>query len=77
MPAMDGWKGPICVESPATPLNPGDACSYLNQCKDGYQCDTATGTCQQLCTQGGMPMCAMGLCINAFMTGATGPGICR
>jgi hypothetical protein len=76
-PAMDSWKGPICVQSPATPLNAGDPCMYLNECKDGYQCDNAGGTCQQLCTKGGMPMCSMGTCTDAFMTPATGPGICR
>lgn len=75
--AMDNWKGALCVQSPATPLNPGDACRFLNECKDGYQCDNVGGTCQQLCAKGGMPACAMGTCTDAFMTPATGPGICR
>lgn len=75
--AMDAWKGPICIQSFATPKNPGDACTFLNECKDGYQCDNLSSTCQQLCVKGGMPMCAMGVCADAFMTPATGPGICR
>lgn len=75
--AMDNWKGAICIQSPATPTNPGDPCTFLNECKDGYQCDNASSTCQQLCVKGGMPACAMGVCADAFMTPATGPGICR
>lgn len=75
--AMDNWKGAICIQSPATPLNAGDPCTFLNECKDGYQCDNVGGTCQQLCVKGGTPACTMGVCADAFMTAATGPGICR
>ena len=75
--AMDAWKGLICVQSPAMPLNPGDVCIYLNDCKDGYECDGATSTCQQLCTKGGTPMCSMGMCSDGFATPTGGPGICR
>ncbi len=74
---MDNWKGPICIGSPATPVPAGGMCMFLNDCQDGYQCDGMSGTCQQLCTKGGMPACMAGMCTDAFMTAAGGPGLCR
>ncbi|MFO0575945.1 MAG: hypothetical protein U1A78_18250 [Polyangia bacterium] len=74
----DKWKGPTCLDSPASPVMPGGACSYTNDCTDGYQCDGATGTCKQLCLSGGMPACTMGTCADAFKTTPmASPGICR
>ena len=74
---MDAWKGMICLESVPTPVTSGGACMYVNECEDGYQCDGASGTCQQLCVKGGTPACTTGTCADGFMTPATGPGICR
>jgi hypothetical protein len=77
MTSMDNWKGPICVQSPATPVPAGGMCTFLNDCQDGYQCDNVSATCQQLCTKGGMPMCMAGMCADAFGTAMGGPGLCR
>lgn len=76
-PPNDAWKGLICLESPATAVTPGGACTYVNDCTDGYQCDGASSTCRQICTKGGTPACTMGMCTDVFGTAATGPGICR
>lgn len=74
----DKWKGATCLNSPATAVMPGGACSYSDDCTDGYQCDGASGTCKQLCVSGGMPACGMGMCSDAFKTmPASSPGMCR
>lgn len=75
---MDPFKGLFCVASPAMPKMAGDPCVYLNDCADGYQCDSMGGVCHQLCKKGGAPACpGMAMCADAFMTAADGPGICR
>lgn len=77
-PFLDAFKGPICLPSPAAPVMPGGGCLYLNQCTDGYQCDSLMNTCQKLCVKGGTPACSGGMsCADAFGTAADGPGLCR
>jgi len=73
----DAFKGALCYTSVPTPKMPGTACTYVNECTDGYQCDTLDRKCRQLCVQGGMPACTTGMCADAFMSMAMGPGICR
>ena len=73
----DVFKGTICLETISTTAGDGAACNFVNDCKDGFQCDKTSNTCKQLCGKGGMPACSMGMCQDAFMTPAMGAGICR
>ena len=73
----DAFKGALCYASVATPKMPGASCTYINECTDGYQCDGLDRKCHQLCVQGGMPACTSGMCADAFMSMAMGPGLCR
>lgn len=73
----DAFKGALCYGSVASPKMPGSTCSYVNECTDGYQCDQVDRKCHQLCLQGGMPACTTGMCADAFMSMAMGPGLCR
>ncbi len=73
----DAFKGALCYASVASPKMPGATCSYVNECTDGNQCDQVDRKCHQLCVQGGMPACTTGMCADAFMSMAMGPGLCR
>ncbi len=74
---MDAFKGLICLDSFPTPLSTGTACTYLNQCVDGDECDPVDNTCHVLCIKGGMPGCGSGMsCDDDLMTPTSGPGLC-
>ena len=78
MMAADPYKGLLCFDNAPTPVAAGADCNAVDECVDGYQCDTLDGKCRQLCTKGGgMPTCATGTCADPFMTANTGPGLCR
>lgn len=77
MAAPDPFKGLVCFDNVQNPVAAGGDCNALDECVDGYQCDTQDGKCRQLCTKNGAPACGMGMCADAFMTPMTGPGLCR
>lgn len=56
-PTGDKWKGAVCMEYATPQKMPGAACSFWDECTDGYQCDRynpdpAKQICRQLCVQG-------------------------
>jgi hypothetical protein len=75
---MDTYKGLICAQSVAMPKMAGDACTFLNECVDGAECDPIDGKCHMMCVKGGTPGCTSpAMCQDDFMTPAGGPGLCR
>lgn len=76
----DTFKGLICFPLYGDARQPGESCSYFDECVDGYQCNlVATGDkkCHQLCIVGAMNVCDNGLtCKDAFKNGVGKPGLC-
>jgi hypothetical protein len=73
----DTYQGLICVQSPATPKADNAACTFLNECADGSECDGIDGKCHVMCGKGGTPACTTGMCQDDLFTPASGPGLCR
>ncbi len=53
----DKWKGPVCLDTSTSPTAAATACTYWDECQDGYQCDryaakSANRVCRRLCAQG-------------------------
>jgi hypothetical protein len=76
----DKFKGLACFPLLAASKQPGDVCSYFDECVDGYQCNLSPGgdkKCRQLCIVNASTGCDMGYtCKNVFNAGAGNPGLC-
>jgi hypothetical protein len=66
-PTQDIFSGTVCFGTGATAA--GVACTYIDECVNGYECDefSAGGSkiCRQLCKLG-TTACTSGTCKNAF-----------
>jgi hypothetical protein len=76
----DAFRGTICIGISDMPKRAGEACDFINECEDGYECDrTQNGTnkCEKLCNLSGRrPTCDQGkVCKQAFSSCEA--GLCR
>jgi hypothetical protein len=79
-PTRDTFKGTACFPLPATPKQLGAACSYIDECADGLECNVGPSgdkKCHALCVVGAPGTCPTGqTCADSFMAGRGNPGLC-
>lgn len=79
-PTRDRFKGQLCFPVYPDAKKPGEACTYFEECTDGYQCNAVEGgdrRCHLLCTVGVAESCsAPETCRDAFGAGPGNPGLC-
>jgi hypothetical protein len=80
VPTRDKYKGTACFELYANAITENGACSYLDECQDGLECNLTPGgdsKCHTLCLVGLAGACAAPLsCKDVFKAGAGGAGLC-
>ena len=79
-PTRDKFKGTACFPLSGAPKQIGEACTYLDECADGLQCNNGPSgdkKCHPLCTVGAPGSCPTGqTCNDSFAAGRGNPGLC-